>query len=204
VKTKNQKSVNELHWGKALNYAEYRKLVEQLLSVNKTTGSNQSDEMLGYTRLNVQRMNKWDKITVINTELESVVKNNNASQNWLILVEAWCGDAAQNLPAINKLAGLNSNIELRILLRDENLEIMDEYLTNGGRSIPKLIIMDQEFDELGTWGPRPEPVQQIYDQFKRDNTFTHDQFSISAHSWYGKDRNKTIQDELLSLLLSFN
>ncbi|MTI40529.1 thioredoxin family protein [Fulvivirga lutimaris] len=200
LKTTSKPSViNEVHWENGLTYHEYRQLIDSLLKINQTTGNNHSEKQLVYTRLNVQRMNKWDKITKLNADLIKAVENINTPQKWLILTEAWCGDAAQNLPAIQKIADLNDNIEVRYLLRDENLDIMDAYLTDGSRSIPKLIILD---NELTNWGPRPAPAQQILKDYKKDESMSYDQFSINLHTWYAKDKGKTLQSEFISLLAS--
>lgn len=201
--TKSLKSsaVNEVHWENGLTYKEYRALIDALLKINQTTGTNHSEKQLGYTRLNVQRMNKWDKITKLNTDLVEAVEKIDAAQKWLILTEAWCGDAAQNLPAIQKIADLNDNIEVRYLLRDENLDIMDAYLTDGGRSIPKLIVLDAKLNELANWGPRPAPAQQIFKDYKKDESVSYDEYSVNLHTWYAKDKGNTLQSEF-SLLLS--
>ncbi len=187
-------SINEVHWENGLTYEEYKNLIAVLLNINKTTGDDHSEKRIVFTKLNEQRMNKWDKIGQINPDLAATIQNINAPQKWLILTEAWCGDAAQNIPFINKMVALNPNIELRLLLRDENLDIMDAYLTNGARAIPKLIIMNKDLKELATWGPRPQPVQQNLVDYK-SGKITKDVFEIAVHSWYAKDRGNTLQKE---------
>ncbi len=198
-KIQKESVINELLWEHALTYKEYRELITRLLAVQKTTGDNHSEKMLEYTELNVQRMNKWDKITKITPELESAIKKIHSKQKWLVITEAWCGDAAQNIPILNKITELNDLIDLRLILRDENLDVMDAYLTDGGRSIPKLVIMDNDLNELGQWGPRPKPVQDILREMK-SGKLTYDEFAIQAHTWYGKDRTSTLQREMLDLL----
>ncbi|HNP18281.1 MAG TPA: thioredoxin family protein [Fulvivirga sp.] len=200
MKTQKQTLIDKSRWDNAISYSEYRQLIDGLLDQKKTTGEDHSDKMIEYTQLNVQRMSKWDKISIINDELALAIENITKKQHWLIITEAWCGDAAQNIPIISKMADLNENIELRFILRDENLDIMDNYLTNGGRSIPKLIILDEDFNELGTWGPRPEPVQKLLAEFKSNPEASYEDFAVIVHTWYGKDRNATIQKEFLSLL----
>ncbi|MEQ9656783.1 thioredoxin family protein [Fulvivirga sp.] len=201
LKTSSKPSViNEVHWENGLTYDEYQQLIDSLLKINQTTGNNHSEKQLAYTRLNVQRMNKWDKITKLSADLIESAEKIDSSQKWLILTEAWCGDAAQNLPAIQKIADLNDKIEVRYLLRDENLDVMDAYLTNGGRSIPKLIILDVEFNELANWGPRPAPAQQILKDYKKNESVNYDEFSVNLHTWYAKDKGKTLQSEFTLLL----
>jgi hypothetical protein len=123
---------------------------------------------------------------------------------WVMIVESWCGDAAQNLPIIAKLASLNPYIELMIILRDENPDIMDLHLTNGSRSIPKLIILDPVFKSLlKEWGPRPAAIQKMVKEYKLANPeVTHDEFVKNLHLWYAKDKGLSLEQDLLSLLES--
>ncbi len=199
IEEKEQQVVSEDHWNKGLSYENYRALISRLLALNQTTGQDHSEKMIEYTQLNEKRMNKWDKITKISTELQQKVKAIDTKQRWLVLTEAWCGDAAQNLPVIHQIVALNSNIELRLILRDENLDVMDAYLTNGGRSIPKLIMLDEQLNPINTWGPRPAPVQEILKEMKAGD-ITYDEFAIKAHTWYAKDKSLSLQKEIYSLL----
>jgi len=195
-----QSAITQEHIKNGMSYEAYRLLIDQLLEENKTTGDNHSESMLDYAKLNMQRMNKWDKIFKPSDELVNAVKLIDKPIHWLVLTEGWCGDAAQNLPIIAKMASLNSNITLSLLLRDENLEVMDAYLTNGGRSIPKLIMLDENLNELGQWGPRPQPVQDIMTRMKAEGDFSYEEFNLLGHTWYAKDRTKTLQKELITLL----
>lgn len=188
------------HLSKSLTYEQYRNLIDELLEKNKATGENQSESLLAYSKLNVQRMNKWDKISKISDELQSTIDKINEQVHWVILTEGWCGDAAQNLPFIAKLAAQNDHISFHIFLRDDHLDLMDSYLTNGGRSIPKLILLDKELNETGEWGPRPVPVQEKLMEMKSSSEFSYDEFGIFAHTWYAKDKTKTLQRELLKIL----
>jgi hypothetical protein len=184
---------------KTYNYTEYRALINELMTDGKTTGENHSEAMLGHTTMNIARMNRLDKKATISPELEEIVKNLPA-QKWLVISEAWCGDAAQNLPWINKLAELNNGIELVIILRDENLAIMDQFLTNGGRSIPKLIGIDATKGEvLFDWGPRPQLMQETYGQLKSEG-LEYGEISKTIHTMYAKDKGNAFQNELIELL----
>ena len=195
-----QTAITRAHLDRAMSYEEYTSLIGQLLSENKTTGADHSEKMLDYTRLNMQRMKKWDKIAEVDEVLRDKVLAIDKAQYWVMLVEAWCGDVAQNLPVIQKIADLNPLIELRLLLRDENPEVMDQYLTNGGKAIPKMVILDGEtLEELNIWGPRPVPVQEMLQEFK-SGQITYEAFAEKAHTWYAKDRTHTVQKEFLALL----
>ncbi|GJM60052.1 thioredoxin family protein [Persicobacter diffluens] len=183
------------------SYAEYRALTDQLLSEGKTTGDNQSEAMIEYTQLNVQRMKRAEKVFMLNEETEKHLQAIDRPIYWVVLSEAWCGDAALNLPAIAKMAEVNDHIKLSILLRDENPEVMDQYLTNGGRSIPKLIAVDAESGaELFTWGPRPAPAQQIVLDWKASGSTNPDEKNVAIQKWYAKDKGLTIQEEFIALL----
>lgn len=193
------KVITEDLYNCALDYAAYRDMIKLLLKERRTTGSNHSDEMVAYTKMNDQRMNRWDKTFQVSEEVTSLVKSLPPMQ-WLIITEAWCGDAAQNIPFIAKLADLNDNINLRLILRDEHPEVIDAYLTNGGRSIPILIMMDEHYNEIAKWGPRPEPVQKMVTESKTKPSLDQLAFIEGIHKWYADDKMQTIQSEFSSLL----
>ncbi|MBL7127828.1 MAG: thioredoxin family protein [Ignavibacteria bacterium] len=182
-------------------YPQYRKLINDLLKEGKTTSNNHSESLIEYTKVNVQRMNRLDKTTDINEDLKREIADLEKKMIWVILAEAWCGDVAQNLPVIAKIADLSQNIDLKLILRDENLEVMDEYLTNGGRSIPKLICLDSgTLEELGTWGPRPEEVQERFLKDKADPNVSPEERSKNNQLWYIQDKTQSIQKEFLRLI----
>jgi len=195
-----EKKIKEKTLKSALSYQDFRDLTDNLLTENKTTGENHSEAMLEYSRMNVQRMKRGDKKVVLREELVEKLKKLPEKLYWLVLVEAWCGDVAQNLPTINKMAEASDNIELKLLLRDDNLDVMDQYLTNGGQSIPKLVCLRaSDLKELGAWGPRPAEVQQLMLNLKvQKKEFT--EISKEVHSWYAKNQNQMIQDEFSVLL----
>lgn len=188
----------------AQNYSEYRVMIARLLAENKTTGSNQSESYLDYTRMNMQRMNRWDKTVKVPQELQKIVASISAPQVWLVITEAWCGDAAQSIPFIAKLAEINPLIELKLVLRDENPELMDAYLTEGARSIPVLIGLSGDLGtELFVWGPRPEFLQNRLKAYKLDpQNISSKEFADGTHLWYARDKNKAIAEELTPLLTS--
>ncbi|WP_215226352.1 thioredoxin family protein [Echinicola shivajiensis] len=186
----------------SMNYAQYRELIDQLLVENKTTGEDHSERMLDFTRLNIQRMKRWDKTAKISEEAVHLVKLIDRKQIWLVITEGWCGDAAQIVPYFEKLASYTDGIEVRYILRDQNLAVMDEYLTNGGRSIPKLIALDAEdLEEMFEWGPRPKELQEMILDHKRDpKGVSSEEFKKKIHLWYAKDKNKALEQEIVALL----
>ena len=184
---------------KSLSYEEYRKLVDNLFEQGQTTGPNQSEKMVHYTGLNIQRMQKWEKrYAFAPGSLEAMTSVRD--EIWLILTEGWCGDAAHSLPVIHKLTQVNKSIDLRLVLRDENLELMDTHLTDGGRSIPKLIRLRKEtLEEIGEWGPRPEPAQNMFKEMRAAGV-PHDEYTKALQLWYARDRGKTIEMEIAKMV----
>lgn len=186
----------------AYTYSEYREMIDSLLESGKTTGENHSEAMLHYTKMNVHRMNRIDKRNKLNPELTEALNNVNRQMIWLVITEAWCGDAAQSVPVIQKMGDESKNIQVRFILRDENLEIMDQFLTNGrSRSIPKLVALDaRTLDVLGTWGPRPDEAQNLYDELRSDEGISFQTLAERLHKWYADDRTLSMQNEFLPLI----
>jgi hypothetical protein len=185
---------------KSMTYAEYVKLIDDLLLDGKTTGTNQSEAMFDYGKLNRQRMHRLEKTVNLNESLKRIVQNLKVNWIWLIINEGWCGDAAQNIPVIEKIAAENDGIETRYVLRDENLELMDEFLTDGARSIPKLICLDAEtLEVVGTWGARPEAAQKLFYEMKRQN-LAKPLMMENLQRWYLADKSQSIQNEFERLV----
>ena len=152
-----------------------------------------------YRKLNLQRTNRLEKTFVPSDSLINLIDKIDKHQTWVVITESWCGDSAQNLPIIAKVAALNDNINLRIVLRDDNLEIMDQYLTNGSRSIPQLVVFDQENNELFQWGPRPAEAQNLYNRLKNEGV-EKSEINKELQLWYGRNRGKEVERELIALL----
>ena len=193
-------TITKEHLAKAMTYTQYRELIDRLLAENKTTGTNHEPDLIEYTRLNMHRMLRMEKTVKLDDELVQVLLSVQTKMIWVVITEAWCGDAAQNLPGIIKIADASPLIDVKLLLRDENLDVMDAYLTNGGRSIPKLIALDATtLKEIGTWGPRPVPAQQLVVELKQQDV-PFKEFAEKLHGWYAKDRSETLQQEFKGLL----
>ena len=185
---------------KSLTYQEFRSLVSRLLEKGKSTGPIQTEELTNYSFLNDKRMKRLDKTIKITDETKAAVISISKPQTWLVITEGWCGDAAQNLPVLHKLAELNKNVDLKLVLRDENLELMDLYLTNGGRSIPKLIALDEELNELFTWGPRPSVAIQMVNDYKEKHGVLDASFKQDLQVWYNKNKGINLQEDFIKLL----
>jgi len=189
---------------KAFAYEEYVHFMDELLAQGKTTGNNQSEEMVHYTRMNRRRMERIHQIGKIEDELRQLLYSVRDEWYWVVLTEPWCGDAAQNVPFFYLMTKENPRIELRLWLRDEHPEVMDHYLTNGGRAIPKLIcIRKSDWEEMGTWGPRPQPAQEMVTAYKANPTSDFWQFAERLHKWYADDKGAHLQAEMKRLITAW-
>ncbi len=182
-----------------ISYAEYRNLVSNLLEEGKATGPIQSEALTNYSLLNNKRMKRLDKTIKISEETISEFQKVTAPQTWLVITEGWCGDAAQNIPVLQKIADTTDKVDLRIVLRDENLPLMDLFLTNGGRSIPKLIALDKDNNVINTWGPRPSTATKMVADYKEKNGTIDAQFKQDLQVWYNKNKGKNVQEDLVKL-----
>lgn len=197
-------SIDQHIINKAFSYSEFNTHVETLLEKGESTDQKNTESNLGYTRLNVQRTSRWDKRGVLDQEIIDLVKGINFPQTWLVITEGWCGDSAQILPFINKMAELNSKISLKVIIREEHPEIMDEFLTDGkSRSIPKVIILDSDsLGVLSDWGPRPSEIHKTYLEERVDPKIGGKEASKNLHIWYARDKGKTSVKEFASVLKS--
>lgn len=186
---------------KAQSYSDYRAMVKRLASEEGTTGPEQTASYIEYTQLNDRRMRRWDKTLKFPVEAVEKIKAIDKKLQFLVLTESWCGDAAPSMPVMNKIEELNPNIELKVLLRDENLELMKRFLTKGAKSIPKLILIDQEANEvLGDWGPRPKVAAKMVQDYKEEHGKLTAEFRQDLQVWYNKDKGQNILNELIDLL----
>ena len=185
----------------SISYQEYRMLVADLLAQGKSTAKNQSEDLLNYSKLNNSRMKRLDKTFEISEKTEENIRNFSKNQIWIVLTESWCGDAAHALPVINKITESSGNISLRVLLRDENEALMDKFLTNGNKSIPKLIMLDADTKELvDTWGPRPSEATKMVQMHKEKYGFLDAEFKKDLQFWYNSNKGVNIEEDILELL----
>ena len=182
-----------------ITYQQYRDLVSNLLEENKSTGPTQSEALTNYSKLNDRRMKRLDKTIKITATTAASFAKITKAQTWVVITEGWCGDAAQNLPVLNKLADLTDKIDLKIVLRDDNLALMDLFLTNGGRSIPKLIALDTANNVLFTWGPRPKTATQMVADYKAAHGAIDAEFKQDLQVWYNKDKGVSVQEDFIEL-----
>jgi hypothetical protein len=183
-------------------FPQYLDFVKALVHEGKTSGPDQSEQMVYYTGLNLVRMERIKKTFVFTEELSEAVRSLQDQYKFVVLTEAWCGDAAQAIPVMGAIAELaEGKIDLQLLLRDENPELMDQFLTNGGRSIPKLIIYNRHGEVLASWGPRPDILQEYMVSLKEAEVpMDLSQMIEKVQLWYAKDRTLSVQRELAAVI----
>ena len=186
---------------KSMSYQDYRELVKQLVVDKSNTGDEQTEALANYTVLNDRRMKRWDKTVKVSEEAQSKVMDFGESVTWLVITESWCGDAAHVMPVIDKIASLNDKIAFKVVLRDDNPELMDAFLTNGARAIPKLIMLDNSSGEvIDTFGPRPSEATGYVNRFKAENGKLTPEFKEDLQHWYNKNKGQNIIDDLAGML----
>lgn len=178
-----------------MNFKEYNSYFQSIVE-NPTPPSPYDEEMYKeYTRLNYKRTQRWLKHAEFLPELKALIESPATPNNWVLITEPWCGDAAHSVPVIQLLSELNPSVHVEIQLRDSNSEI-DNYLTRGGKSIPVLIVRDETGKDLFHWGPRPAGCQEVFDKLKEEGA-DFEQQKIALQNWYNNDKGVSIQQELL-------
>lgn len=182
-------------------YNEYESLVSNHVANETNTGPEVTESLVNYTMLNDRRMKRWKKKFKLTPAQLERIQNLERKITWVVLTESWCGDASQTMPMMNSIAEASDKITLKVVLRDEHLAFMDEFLTNGGRSIPKLIAVDEaESEVLNTWGPRPTAATKMVNDYKAKHGALTPEFKQDLQVWYNKDKGQTTTEDLLSLL----
>ena len=186
---------------KAMSYKQFRNELDTLAEAAKSGDLDQTDAYLEYRLLNQQRMKRLDKNFNLSESVQAKLKENERPVIWLVLIENWCGDGAQSMPVLNKMAEASPNISLKIVLRDQNLPLMDQFLTDGGRSIPKLIMLDENTSEvLDTWGPRPSIATAMVNEQKEKFGEITLEFRTELQKWYTKDKGLNVVSDVLKML----
>lgn len=186
---------------KSMSYDQYRNLVSDLVAEGKSTGDKQSDALSNYTMLNDKRMKRLDKTGKISEDQHDQISKLERKQTWLVLTESWCGDAAQTMPFMNKIAKHNEHIDFKVVLRDDNPELMNAFLTNGSQSIPKLIMIDEETNEvIADYGPRPSIATQMVVDYKNQHGALDAEFKRDLQVWYTKDKGQNTIEDLIKMM----
>lgn len=182
-------------------YLEYRNIVSSLLKEGKSTGNEQSDDLTHYSSLNDTRMKRLDKTLIVDEEVIKDLLSLEKKYIWLVLSEGWCGDAAQLLPIMNKMQMLSSAITFKIVFRDEHPKLMDDFLTNGSKSIPKLILIEEDsLQVLGSWGPRPKGATDLIQSYKSQYGVVDETAKTELQLWYLHDKGFSTQREIVQMM----
>lgn len=184
----------------SFTYPEYRAHIAQLLTEGKTTGDEQNADLVHYSELNQARMHRLDKTIQVLPEVVDFFSKFTVKQLWVVLAEGWCGDAANSIPVLYKMAEA-TGIDMKIILRDDNDAVMQHFLTNGARAIPKLLVLDAEsLTVIANWGPRPEPAKKLILDYKATHGIVDETAKIELQKWYVQDKGATIQKEVMDLV----
>ena len=184
----------------SVSYPAYRKQVGDLVLAGKSTGVIQSEALLKYSILNDRRMRRLDKKTSLLDATIEALKNTRKKRTWLLITEGWCGDAAQIAPVIHKMSLASEHIHLKVVLRDENEALMNLFLTNGSKSIPKLVVLNENDEVRSSWGPRPSIAAKMVEDFKEQHGVLDDDFKRDLQLWYTKNKGENIQQDLLAFI----
>jgi len=189
---------NSFH--KAYSYSSYRNIIKRLISEGKSTAKEHNDALLDYSILNDKRMDRLDKTLKITHETLKSIQNLKNGLTFLVISEGWCGDAAQVVPIINKITETSGKIDLKIVFRDDNEELMNQFLTNGNKSIPKIILVDSDYNIISSWGPRPSIATKMVLAHKAKNGIFDANFKKDLQMWYNKDKGNNTQADIVKLL----
>lgn len=185
----------------AKSYAEYKRMVLELIREGKSTGEIQNETLFNFSKLNNQRMKRLDKQAQLSQGTVNKTREIEKDFTWLVLTESWCGDAAQTLPILNKFAESNEKIDFKVVLRDENEELMNRFLTNGSKSIPKLIVIDNSSQKvLKTWGPRTEKAAKMVYDYKKQHGKIDETLKTELQKWYNQDKGSQIEKEMIEII----
>lgn len=182
-----------------MNFKEYLDYFEQIILNPEQYPVYRDENYYQYAKLNWSRTNRWLNKFQPSDETKSFIAAISEPQTWIIITEPWCGDAAHSVPQLINMVENNPNINVEIQLRDEAPFLIDAYLTNGGKSIPKLIIRNAQNEDVAVWGPRPEKLQELFLKWKEEGV-EFDQSKESIQKWYNQDKGVEIQNDILKLL----
>ncbi len=195
-----EESINDILL-KSMSYSAYRDQIIDFVANHSTSGNQKTVELINYTKLNDSRMSRWDKTLKVSDDVKERASNFKGNVTWLVLTESWCGDAAHVIPVINKVAELSKNIDLRLVYRDENESLMFNFLTDGNKSIPKLIMIDNYTgDVIDTFGPRPSVVTNLVKNYMAEHGSMTPEFKEDLQRWYNKDKGENTLNDLLNML----
>lgn len=180
------------YFDKAISYEAY------LNNFQAEIGIGDKSKFAEYLPQNWSRQSRLDRKFKLREDLQNAIDNMKKPIHWLVITEHWCGDASQINPIINKVAvASQGKIDLRFIYRDENESLIDAHLTDGrSRSIPILIQLDENYNLISSYGPRPAVAQDLVKSLLAGGSA----YSIPLHTWYAKDKQQSIQQDLTMLI----
>ena len=185
----------------SFTFEEYIQLLGRLVEESGTSGPEQSEQRVIFTKLNLQRTRRILKTLALSDEIKKRMAGVGSEMLWIVIVESWCGDVPHNLPYIHAISELSDRVTLKVILRDENPEIMDRFLTDGTRSIPKMICLDPESCEVaGTWGPRPAGARLLVSAMTGSPAITREMRNEAVQRWYNENKGQELQSELFQII----
>jgi hypothetical protein len=199
VKRNSMNEIEKKYLDKALSYDEYLMLTKELVGEKKTSGDEQSEEKIQFTALNLQRMSRLNKTAIITDDLKLSLAKIIKPITILVITEAWCGDAAQQLPWLAKIAEINTLVSLKIVLRDENHDLMNQYLTNGNKSIPVTLFVNGHNNEIAKLSIRPTLLMRLFKQWTAEG-LSKEEKMMNVHNWYTKNKGINFQADIASVL----
>ena len=187
------------YWQKAVNFDEYLRVTEERIAKLQGTENEEEKMYLEHYQLGMTRMNRVAKTYHPQNDLLKKLEEKNFKGKFLIISEGWCGDASMIVPVVNQF--FEGKNEVKIIFRDENHDLMNQFLTNGSMSIPIVIILDENDEVISHWGPRPEEGHQMLLKHKADpENYDADQFHNDLQIYYTKNKGVDIISELLNKL----
>lgn len=181
-----------------MNFQEYADAFNKILTTAAPAPPYDNEDYFQYTKMNWSRMNRWLKQDPITDETKAILASIDRSQQWVVITEPWCGDAAHIVPILYLMSRVNAHIDFRLQLRDSGSEI-ENYLTGGSRSIPILIVRDENGKDLFHWGPRPAVASEVYEALKEKKA-DFEETKIALQQVYNADKSTGIQQEVGALL----
>lgn len=184
------------YWDKGISFEDYITIAKERL---ETPSNQQEIDYKQYYELGLQRMDRTLKKYAPDEEQLKELASKNFDGKILIISEAWCGDASATVPAFFKF--FEGHNDVRIFLRDSDKSLINQFLTHGTESIPKVIILDKEFNVKNSWGPRPKYGHELLMKHKADpEGYPKDNFYNDLQLYYAKNRAKDAVQEILELL----
>jgi hypothetical protein len=183
------------YWDQTVDFQKYFDIANE-----RVENPSDKDDKQEYYNLGVQRMNRTVKTFKVEEDLAEAFKAKKFTGKILIISEPWCGDASATVPALYSFFNA-CGTEAKIFLRDTDTSLIDQFLTDGTQSIPKVIILNEDYTVKTSWGPRPKHGLELLKRFKANpETYPREEFYNDLQVYYAKNRGRDAIEEILELL----